>query len=231
LGLDRDCTDAEIRAAYRLLAKQQHPDVNPHRPEALSQTQQLNAAYEVLSDPGFRRAYDSELARARQRPRSMRATRAPALTQDIYLRIDEFFRGTALNVRVNDPGNAAGPEVYSLTIPPNTAPGTRFKMMRTDGSKVVIRARARPDHRFKARGSDLRCDLRISWQRAAQGGTEFVIGPTGARLRLNIPRGIARAEVLRISGEGLPKSRGGRGDLLVRVIYRPEVRIARAAGR
>jgi DnaJ-class molecular chaperone len=42
-----------------------------------------------------------------------------------------------------------------------------------------------------------------------------------------IPRGVERGEVLRIAGEGLPKSRGGRGDLLVRINYRVEVRISR----
>jgi DnaJ-class molecular chaperone len=42
---------------------------------------------------------------------------------------------------------------------------------------------------------------------------------------VQIPPGVARGEVLRIAGEGLPKSRGGRGDLLVRIVYTPEVRI------
>jgi molecular chaperone DnaJ len=55
-------------------------------------------------------------------------------------------------------------------------------------------------------------------------------GVTGAPLRIQIPAGIARGEVLRIAGEGLPKPRGGRGDLLVRITYRPEVRISRSIG-
>ena len=36
LGLDRGCTPAQIRAAYRLLAKQQHPDLNPGSPAAVA---------------------------------------------------------------------------------------------------------------------------------------------------------------------------------------------------
>ena len=62
LGLDQDCTDAHIRAAYRLLAKQHHPDVNPVSSEAKARTQALNAAYETLSDPARRQAYDLQLA-------------------------------------------------------------------------------------------------------------------------------------------------------------------------
>ena len=229
LGLDSNCTAEQIRTAYRLLAKQLHPDVNGAMADAMSQMQQLNTAHETLSNPERRRAYDAE--RASTHRRSYSAARNPSLAQDAFLRIEEFFRGTTLDIRVNDPRNTAGPEIYTLTIPEDTAPGTRFRVLRIDGSKAVVRVRARPDHRFKVRGSDLRCDLRISSQRAAHGGTEFIMGPTGTRLRVSIPRGVARGEVLRISGEGLPKSRGGRGDLLVRVVYRPEVRITRASRR
>jgi DnaJ-class molecular chaperone len=48
---------------------------------------------------------------------------------------------------------------------------------------------------------------------------------------VTIPRGVGRGEILRIPGEGLPKPRGGRGDMLVRITYRPEVKITRAARR
>ena len=73
----------------------------------------------------------------------------------------------------------------------------------------------------------MRCDLRIRAERAAQGGSESVRGITENYLRVQIPPGIARNEVIRIEGEGLPKPRGGRGDLLVRVVYTPNVRIKR----
>jgi DnaJ-class molecular chaperone len=47
-------------------------------------------------------------------------------------------------------------------------------------------------------------------------------------LRLTIPRNAKRGEIIRIAGEGMPKARGGRGDLLVRLTYRPEVRVTRS---
>lgn len=91
-----------------------------------------------------------------------------------------------------------------------------------------MRVKARPDFRFKVRGSDLRCDLKIHSQRARQGGTESVRGVTGSFLRVAIPPKVARGEIIRLPGEGLPKPRGGCGDLLVRILYQPEVRIRRA---
>lgn len=94
---------------------------------------------------------------------------------------------------------------------------------------MVVRVRALPDPRFKVRGADLRCDLRISTHRATQGGSETVTGPTGSALRVQIPRGVKRGEEIRVDGEGLPRTNGGRGDLWVRIVYRPEVRITRAA--
>ena len=231
LGLDRRCTPAQIRAAYRLLAKRHHPDLHPHDPDALARSQALNVAHETLSDPARRRAYDRDrdaAERPAQRPASAKIERHVA--QDVFVRIEDFFRGTTLDVRVRDPANPHGTETYELHVPPDTAPGTRFQIPRTepfDGGVVQVRVKAFPSARFKARGFDLRCDLRITAPRATRGGSEMIPGPTGSMLPVPIPAGVARGEILRIPGAGLPRPRGGRGDLLVRVTYRPEVRITR----
>lgn len=235
LGLDRGCTVAQIRAAYRLLSKRHHPDVNHGSSEAVERTRELNAAHEVLSNPESRRAYDRELRAADAPSTPARPGKIERnISHDARLRIEDFIRGTSLEVRVNDPANPNGPEIYQLAVPPETAPGTRFRLPRAEpfaGGFVQVRVRALPGFRFKARGSDLRCDLRINSRRATQGGTETIAGATGAPLRVNIPPGVSRGEILRIPAEGLPKPRGGRGDLLVRITYRPEVRISRASGR
>ena len=231
LGLDRRCTLAQIRAAYRLLAKQHHPDLNDGSREALARTQELNAAYETLSDLDLRAAYDRELdAAPKNSPPARGAKIQRNLAQDVLLRPEEFLRGTKREVRINDPVNPNGVEIYELVVPPGTAPGTRFKIPRDEpfgGGFVQLRVKAQPDFRFKVRGSDLRCDLKIKAERAAQGGTEVVRGLTGNMVRVAIPRGVGRNEIIRIAGEGLPKARGGRGDLLVRISYRVEIRARR----
>lgn len=231
LGLDRRCTLAQIRSAYRLLAKRHHPDLNPGSAEALTRSQALNSAHEILSDPARRRAYDREIGGRGIAAPPQRAFKIERnIAQDVNLRIEEFLRGASLRVTVNDPANPNGAEEYELAVPPETAPGARIRLPREApfaGGFVVIRLRVLPGFRFKARGSDLRCDLRIHPRRATEGGTEMMTGPTGAPLRVQIPAGVSRGEVLRVRGEGLPKPRGGRGDLLVRVTYRPEVRVSR----
>lgn len=227
LGLDRHCTDDQIRAAYRILAKQHHPDLNGGSADAIARTQTLNAAYEILSDAERRRDYDQELAASEKRVRSPRSAPLRNLSQEVHLRLEDFFRGTCREIRIFDPGNPGGAEQLELIVPSNTAVGTRIRLSRPEGGFVVIRLKLQPHFQFKARGADLRCDLKISLPRASQGGEEMVTGPTGSRLRLRIPRNVARGEILRISGEGLPRPRGGRGDLLVRIVYRPQIRVTR----
>ena len=232
LGLHQRCTDAQIRAGYRVLAKQHHPDINGGAQDALTRTQELNAAYEILSDPKRRAAYDAELSSPQISPTTKRTGNLSGnLAKEIHLRLEEFLRGAKLKICINDPANPNGPETYELIVPPDTAPSTHFKIPRTEPFEcgfVLVRVKARPDFRFKTRRSDLRCDLKIKPERAAQGGTEMIRGITGNMLRVLIPRRVARNEIIRIPNEGLPKPRGGRGDLLVRIAYRVEVRIHRS---
>lgn len=233
LGLDRKCAPEQIRVAYRLLVKRHHPDVDGDSPEATRRAQELNAAYETLIDPERRAAYDRELAVAKARRKnagSPAGARGRNVSKDALLRLEDFFRGALLKVSVNDPANPDGAEVYELAVPEGTAPGQRFRLPREGamaGGFVVVRVKAMPGARFKARGSDVRTDLRVSGQRAARGGEEMIPGPTGRMVRVPIPARVARGTVVRIVGEGLPRLRGGRGDLLVRIQYRPEVTVAR----
>src|SRR6187200_3259003 len=58
LKLDRNATEADIKKAYRKLARELHPDLNPNDKEAHKKFQQVNEANEVLSDPEKRKKYD-----------------------------------------------------------------------------------------------------------------------------------------------------------------------------
>lgn len=72
LGIAREATAADVRAAYRRRSRELHPDRNPS-PEANRQMAELNAAYAVPGDPGRRADYD------RSRPRARVAPRMPAV--------------------------------------------------------------------------------------------------------------------------------------------------------
>jgi len=78
LGVPRDASAPEIRRAFRRLARQQHPDLNPD-PDGPQRFAALASAYEILHDPAQRARYDQTLGRSpaqTMRPRA--ATRSPA---------------------------------------------------------------------------------------------------------------------------------------------------------
>ena len=58
LGVDKGASEKDIRAAFRRLARQHHPDVNENNPEAEEKFKEINEAYTVLSDKESRRKYD-----------------------------------------------------------------------------------------------------------------------------------------------------------------------------
>ena len=75
LGLPREASEAEIKKAYRRLARDHHPDANPDDSGAEERFKELTEAYEVLSNPESRRAYDTY---GHQIPRAGAGTRGAA---------------------------------------------------------------------------------------------------------------------------------------------------------
>ena len=59
LGVDKSASDADIKKAYRSLAKKYHPDMNPGDKEAEQKFKEVNEAYAVLSDADKRKKYDT----------------------------------------------------------------------------------------------------------------------------------------------------------------------------
>jgi molecular chaperone DnaJ len=59
LGVGRDADEAQVKKAFRRLARELHPDVNAHDPDAEAKFKEAAEAYEVLSDPERRQLYDA----------------------------------------------------------------------------------------------------------------------------------------------------------------------------
>ncbi len=111
LGVARSATDAEIKAAFRRLARQFHPDVHgslpatPVDPDADRRFKAIARAYETLGRPSRRRAYDTRRARGRfgdpgsEGPASYRVDQGPIYHSDLGHHSDFYQAGDPLTVR------------------------------------------------------------------------------------------------------------------------------------
>src|SRR6476469_4353477 len=69
LGVSKGASEAEIKSAYRKLAKKLHPDANKSDPKAAARFSELNAAYEIVGDDDKRKAFDRGEIDAEGKPR------------------------------------------------------------------------------------------------------------------------------------------------------------------
>src|ERR1700731_1929180 len=69
LGVTKGASAADIKSAFRKLAKKLHPDANKHDPKAATRFAEINAAYEIVGDKDKRKAFDNGEIDAEGKPR------------------------------------------------------------------------------------------------------------------------------------------------------------------
>jgi len=139
LGLDKNATQQQIRAAYRRLAFQYHPDRNKEDPLAAERMKELNEAYAILSDPSKRREYD--LLRERYGPHAYAQYRQAHSPEDIFRGsdIDQVFQEFARQFGFRDFNEIFrefyGPEYQSFEFRRPGMFGRGFVFYRTSGGR------------------------------------------------------------------------------------------------
>ena len=233
LGVNRDASEKEIRAAYRRLARRYHPDVNPGDAEAEERFKEINSAHRVLSDTQSREKYDryGDQWQHAEEIEQMRRRQRPGGEAGPSFNLNDLFGG----------GRGAGPGPDVEEILGGGESGIFGRMFHRGGARAG-----------RQRGRDIEHTVPITLEEAAGGttrrieitddgglcrvcdGSGQVAGATchacrGAgsvratrRLEVTIPAGIHDGGRVRLAGKGGAGAAGGRpGDLYLRVSIAP----------
>jgi len=195
LGIDKSASDADIKKAYRKLARKHHPDLNPNDKEAEKKFQQINEANEVLSDPEKRKKYDQygkdwQHADVYEQARQQQGT----YRGQSYQGADNPFAGFSGSTGSADFGGHDFSDFFS-------------SMFGGGGSSR--------QRQTQFRGNDFKAELHLSFRKAAETHKQSLT-VNGKTIRITVPAGVSNGQEIKLKGYGGPGvNNGPNGDLYI----------------
>jgi curved DNA-binding protein len=208
LGVDKKASVAQIKKAYRKLARQHHPDMNPGDKKAEERFKQINEAYEVLSDADRRRKYDQLGASYQQYARTGGDPRGFDWSQ-----WTGGFGGQPGGARVEYSGNIE--DLFG-----GSGGFSDFFNSIFGGAGAGQDVFRRAGGRGATRGQDYEQQVEITLEEAFTGTTRILV-KDGQRLEVKIPAGARTGTKVRLSGQGTSGIGGPAGDLYLVVQVAP----------
>jgi DnaJ-class molecular chaperone len=207
LGLKRGASEAEIKKAYRSLAKQLHPDRNQDNPKAAERFGQITAAYDLLSDKDKRAQYDRGEIDEEGNPK---------------MPFGSGFGGYSSGAGPQPGGGPQGFENFNFGGADAADLSDLFEGLfagqqgRGGGPFGGFRQRARPPQK----GADIAYRLRIPFEDAVALKSQRITLADGKTIDLKLPQGLEDGTKIRLAGKG-EEGPGGRGDAIVTIEIAP----------
>jgi molecular chaperone DnaJ len=199
LGVAKDASDADIKKAYRKLARQHHPDTNAGNAASERKFKDISEAYSVLSDPDERQQYDAI------RAMGSGARFAPGGAGAPNGGFEDMFGGLFTG---NTGRHAGGFNPSAGGIPPEFA-----DLFGGFGGAPGFQ-------RAPQKGADRTASTSISFAGSIRGTTIGLREPSGEVIDVRVPAGIKDGQKVRVRGKGQPGP-AGNGDLVVSVSVQP----------
>ena len=229
LGVNHDATAEDIKRAYRRLASKHHPD----RGGDTKAFQEIQTAYDTLSDPGRRASYDNpgfggsfrsdapfdfqtifDIFGTRfQHPHQQRVQQA---RMSLWITLRDVALGGKRTISV---GTQAGTAAVEIEIPPgiNNGDTVQYPRLGPNNMDLLVTYRIHPDPKFDRQGLNLFMEHQVDVWNMIVGGTAVVKDLQANTLEIAIAPGTQPGTTVRLRGRGLPGQGGTSGDLLVRL--------------
>lgn len=210
LGVAKTAGGAEIKKAFRTLAKKYHPDHNKTDPKAKERFSEINAAYEIVGDEAKKAKFDKGEIGADGKPRFTGF---------------EGFGGGRPGGFSKGAGGPGGAQHFEFDFGGPGAPGGRGRGG-FDASDIFAelfgagkRTRAGTEPR---RGADVTATATVPLETVVAGGQARIVLPNGRVLEVKVPAGMEDGQQIRLRGQGSSGPPGGEaGDVLVSVKIAP----------
>jgi DnaJ-class molecular chaperone len=224
LGVSKDADQKAIKQAYRKLARQYHPDVNPGDKAAEEKFKEINEAHEVLSDPEKRKKYD-EMSSYYQRYGRWPGAEAtgPSGAGAGGFQGGDYRYYTVSEEDLEDLFGGQSPfsDFFETFFHSGAAPAGQGRARTGTTGRRAQQQRT---------GEDVESEVEVSLADAYQGATRVLelMEQDGStrRLEVKIPAGVSDGTRIRIAGQGTSGA-AGRGDLYLRVHIRADSRFTR----
>ena len=227
LGVNRDATADEIKQAYRKLASQHHPD----RGGDTQKFQEIQVAYDTLTDPqrraahdnpgfagfgsgapfDFQSIYDIFGTRFQQSQPRMQQAR-----MSLWITLRDVAVGGHRTISV---GTQQGTHAVDIEIPLGINDGdtVQYSNVGPGGMDLLITYRIHPDARFQRQDLNLLCEQTVSIWDMILGCETTVKDIAGQELSLTVPPRTQPGTRFRLRGRGLKSRHGQSGDILIRL--------------